>query len=185
MNSENLVSYDSLSPRQTDAMECRDSAESLNMPVVAVAAPPAGTGPRVCCRGCHGAPPLGGAVPRQDRQPLHHVRLGKKESVEDPNFTADRSLFCAILEQAVDDWRCLQRAGRIPAAAVSVTVESILEGRAQVSDMSHDEIESLLQLLTTPVLDRFCAHMAAVVKPTGIRRVLGIPEPRLLDLMSR
>jgi hypothetical protein len=35
--------------------------------------------------------------------------------------------------------------------------------------------------LATPTLDRFCAHMTAIVNPDGIRRALGIPEPKPLD----
>ena len=97
---------------------------------------------------------------------------------DDRNFTATRSLFCAILEQAVDDWRCLQRAGRIPKNAAYVTVERILRGKSNACDMSRKDIASLLELMTTPALDRFCAHMTAIVKPEGIRHALGISEPK-------
>ncbi|MCX7009862.1 MAG: hypothetical protein NTY53_21910, partial [Kiritimatiellaeota bacterium] len=75
--------------------------------------------------------------PRNPRRPV------------DRNFKAERSLFCAILEQAVDDWRALQRAGRIPKYGVSyVTVERILRGKSNACDMSRKDIASLLELLT-------------------------------------
>ncbi len=96
---------------------------------------------------------------------------------EDRNFTATRSLFCAILEQAVDDWRTLQRAGVIPNGAARLTVTQIVRGKPSAIHMNKKDIASLLDLLTTPALDRFCAHMTSVVKPEGIRCALGIPEP--------
>ena len=106
----------------------------------------------------------------------------KAKRAFDRNFVATRSLFCAILEQALDDWRALQRAGRIPKYGVSyVTAERILRGKSDACDMNRKDIASLLELLTTPALDRFCAHMTAIVNPDGIRRALGISEPKLLD----
>jgi len=96
---------------------------------------------------------------------------------EDRNFTASRALFCAILEQAVDDWRTLQRAGRIPMCAARITVAGILHGKPSAIRMNRKDVASLLDLLTTSALDRYCAHMNAIIKPEGIRRALGIPEP--------
>jgi hypothetical protein len=43
--------------------------------------------------------------------------------------------------------------------------------------MNRKDVASLLDLLTTSALDRYCAHMNAIIKPEGIRRALGIPEP--------
>lgn len=99
----------------------------------------------------------------------------------DPNFLVEREVFCSILEQAVDDWRALRRAGRIPAYAVGVTYETILRGRNRACGMSRDEIIALLRLLTTTELDRYCSHLNDVINPDGVRRALGIPRPKLLD----
>ncbi|MCX7009807.1 MAG: hypothetical protein NTY53_21620 [Kiritimatiellaeota bacterium] len=128
----------------------------------------------------HGAPPKGGAVSRllrPSRLPKSERKKIALEFLPDPNFTATRSLFCAILEQAVDDWRILQRADRIPPRATHITVAHIFHGKRGDVRMSKKDVASLLELLTTSALDRFCAHMIAIVKPEGIRRALGIPEP--------
>ncbi|MCX7006806.1 MAG: hypothetical protein NTY53_06095 [Kiritimatiellaeota bacterium] len=102
----------------------------------------------------------------------------------DPNFTIHRHLLCAILEQAVDDWRCLQRAGRIPAPATGLTTKAIMQGKSEVRDMNNKEISSLLRLLTTTELDQFCTHLNATINPDGVRRALGIPRPKLLDFIT-
>ena len=102
----------------------------------------------------------------------------------DPNFTIQRHLLCAILEQAVDDWRCLQRAGRIVTPAIGLTPKAIMQGQSEVRDMNRKEITSLLRLLTTTELDQFCSHLNATINPDGVRRALGIPRPKLLDFIT-
>lgn len=102
----------------------------------------------------------------------------------DPNFISHRHLFCAILEQAVDDWRCLQRAGLIQSPATGLTPRCILHGRSEVRDMGRADIASLLRLLTTTELDHFCSHLHNTLNPDGVRRALGIPRPKLLDFIT-
>ena len=99
----------------------------------------------------------------------------------DPNFLAEREVFCSILHQAVADWRRLRRAGRIPPYAVGVTTDTIMRGGNRVRGLNRNEVEALLRLLTTTELDRYCSHLNDVINPDGVRRVLGIPRPKLLD----
>jgi hypothetical protein len=87
----------------------------------------------------------------------------------DRNFTATRSLFCAILEQAVDDWRALQRAGRIPIPATRLTPEASMEASWR-SVICAAPRSNRYYCHATLTLDRFCAHMTAIIKPEGIRR---------------
>ena len=102
----------------------------------------------------------------------------------DPNFKAQRHVFCAILEQAVDDWRALQRAGLISTPAVGLRLRNIMHGRSEVRDMGRADVASLLSLLTTTELDHFCAGLNNVINPDAVRRALGISRPKLLDFIA-
>ncbi len=102
---------------------------------------------------------------------------------------AIRAVLCAILEQAVADWRDLQAAGfplprsladaahlRHPVSGV-ISVAAIMAhapGQRLPARLEAEEVRALLLLLLTPELDRLCGYLAGAIRPAGVRRALQI-----------
>ena len=90
--------------------------------------------------------------------------------------TAIRECLCAILLQAVLDYRTLVKAGYILAGR-RVPGKIVDKQHPLPTGMDIDDFLSVLDLFGTEELDRFCAHFPVEVNPDGIRRALRLPPP--------
>lgn len=87
------------------------------------------------------------------------------------NDSGARALLCAVIEQAVTDFKALAAAGRIVNGKVMpVNQDRILNYRTDA------EVQALLNFFTSGVMDEWILITGIRINPNLIREKLGIPN---------
>jgi hypothetical protein len=120
---------------------------------------------------------------------MHSINDSKTESLtmtsdstseSKSSYISDQiyALLCALIEQAVNDYRQLEKAGYIDHGRITSLADRLTAKKTALG-MTRKDLQELIHFLHSPAFDRLCLNGLRIeLDPVAVRDRLGFPSQR-------